>query len=98
MAVTLIGRAVTREVASEPGETLLELALRHGVDWGSSCRRGTCARCRCLIESGMEHLHDITDEEWDRLDEDEMERGFRLGCQAVVKSDGPVVARWKPYF
>jgi ferredoxin, 2Fe-2S len=94
----LTGKQITKTVPAEAGKTLLDLALQHGIDVGFSCVRGTCGRCRCRIETGMEHLNRVTDEEWDRLDEEELEQGYRLGCQASIRSDGDIKAVHKPYF
>lgn len=94
----LRGKTVAKQVETVIGQTLLDHALAHGIDWGFSCSRGTCARCRCLVVQGMEHLQAVTDAEWERLDDDELDEGYRLGCQAAVKSDGRIEAINKPYF
>ena len=96
--IELIGRTLTKNVESETGLTILDLALKHEVDWGFSCTRGTCARCRCQISEGMQLLNRVTDAEYDRLEEDELKQGFRLGCQAVVKQLGELKAANKPYY
>lgn len=97
--IELTGRTKSVVVEGEEGLTLLDLALKHQVDWGFSCTRGTCARCRCLVTAGMEHLEDVTDEEWDRLEQEELDEGYRLGCQAVLKTaEAAVTAINKPYF
>ncbi|MBU6145184.1 MAG: 2Fe-2S iron-sulfur cluster binding domain-containing protein [Paenibacillaceae bacterium] len=95
----LIGRSVTKTVAVQRGATVLDHALAHEVDFGFSCVRGTCARCRCLVQSGSVGLAEVTDAEWDRLTEEELAQGYRLGCQAVVVDDRvPIVIAHKPYF
>lgn len=94
----LKGRHIAKTVPIELGLTLLDHALKHEVDVGFSCLRGTCGRCRCLIEEGASLLEEVTDAEWDRLDEDELEQGFRLGCQASVHEEGRIRAVHKPYF
>ncbi|MGO4349177.1 2Fe-2S iron-sulfur cluster-binding protein [Paenibacillus sp. MCAF9] len=97
--IELKGRTKTAVVKAEEGLSLLDHALKHEIDWSFSCARGTCARCRCLVTEGMEHLEGITDEEWDRLEPEEFEEGYRLGCQAIVKStDAKIAAANKPYF
>ncbi|MWC28453.1 2Fe-2S iron-sulfur cluster-binding protein [Paenibacillus sp. MMS18-CY102] len=91
----------TKSATIEPveGLSLLDLALKANVDWQFSCSRGTCARCRCQIEEGGNLLGEITDSEWDRLEPEEFDQGFRLGCQAIVEStEGRIVAVNKPYF
>ncbi|NOU97568.1 2Fe-2S iron-sulfur cluster binding domain-containing protein [Paenibacillus sp. LMG 31456] len=96
--IMLKGRKVHKEVPAEIKLTLLDLALKHEVDWGFSCARGTCARCRCLVTEGKEYLNEPTDEEWDRLEPEELEEGFRLSCQAAIKQDGSITVIHKPYF
>lgn len=96
--IELKGRTKVKTVEAESGYTILDLALKHNVDWGFSCTRGTCSRCRCLVTAGLEFLHEPTDAELEGLDDDELEQGFRLGCQAKVKSDGTIAVANKPYF
>lgn len=97
--IELKGRTKTAVVEAEEGLTILDHALKHEVDWGFSCTRGTCARCRCLVTEGGEHLEEVTDAEWDRLEPEELEEGYRLGCQAVVKTaDAQIKAINKTYF
>ena len=98
LSLTLIGRTVTKSVEPKLGETILQHAIAHKVDWQHLCTRGTCARCRCYIEEGSEHLEEPTQAEHRRLDPEEFEEGYRLGCQAVVKSIGKISVRNKTYF
>lgn len=94
----LKGRTAVKSVQAEAGRTLLDLALQHGVDISFSCIRGTCGRCRCLIEEGAGLLTEVTDEEWDRLDDAELEQGYRLACQAKIRAEGAIRAVHRPYF
>jgi 2Fe-2S ferredoxin len=96
--ITLKGRKVHKQVEPETGLTILDLAMKHEVDWAFSCTRGSCARCRCLVTEGREFLKLPTDEELDRLEPEEIEEGFRLGCQAAFKIAGTVTVVHKPYF
>ena len=97
--IELKGRTITEVVEAEEGMSILDLAIKHKVDWGFSCTRGTCARCRCLVTEGAEFLEEITDAEWDRLEPEEFDEGFRLGCQAVIKANaGTIKAMNKTYF
>ncbi|MCC3373501.1 2Fe-2S iron-sulfur cluster-binding protein [Cohnella sp. REN36] len=96
--ITLTGKTLTREVEPKVGATLLQLAQEAGVDWLFNCSRGTCARCRCLIREGAERLEEATDAEWDRLGPDELDEGFRLGCQAKIASPGRISAVNRTYF
>jgi len=47
---------------------------------------------------GAQLLSEVNDAEWDRLDEEELEQGYRLGCQAIVKAEGTISAINKTYF
>lgn len=96
--IELRGRSKQKEVVSEPGLTILELALKSGVDFGFNCTRGNCARCRCYIGEGMERLLPPNEAEQIRLEPEEIEEGFRLGCQARIKEEGYVRVTHKPYF
>lgn len=96
--ITLSGRTVTKTVEPEVGTSLLELAQAAGVDWLYNCSRGTCAKCRCIVTEGGALLAESTDEEWDRLGPEELDAGYRLGCQAVVAKAGTIVAKNKTYF
>ncbi|CAM3124944.1 2Fe-2S iron-sulfur cluster-binding protein [Paenibacillus lupini] len=97
--IELKGRTKTAIVEPEVGESLLRHALKAKVDWSSNCTRGTCARCRCFIEEGAAGLAGITDAEWDRMEPEEFEEGYRLACQAVVNNkEISIKAINKPYF
>lgn len=96
--LTLTGRTVTRVVESQVGLSLLQHALLASIDWQFNCSRGTCAKCRCIIIEGAELLSEPGDAEWDRLGPDELEAGYRLGCQTIVVDAGEVKAANRTYF
>lgn len=96
--ITLTGRTLTKDVQPILGKSLLEHALGANVDWQFNCSRGTCAKCRCSIVEGADLLSEVSDAEWDRLGPDELEAGFRLGCQAIVAKDGKIKAINRTYF
>ena len=96
--IHLKGRRMEKTVEAVIGLTLLEHALKNDVEWGFSCTRGTCARCRTRIESGMEYLSEPNEAELLRLDPEEIEQGYRLGCQAKVVARGTVKAVHETYF
>ena len=86
------------EIPVQKGLSILDLALKENIEWGFSCVRGTCARCRCLVSAGMDQLNEVTDAEWDRLTEEELQQGYRLACQATVKLEGELKIKHTPYF
>ncbi|MEK0314144.1 2Fe-2S iron-sulfur cluster-binding protein [Cohnella sp. 56] len=96
--LTLKGRTIEAQTEPVVGATLLELAQRAGIDWQFNCSRGTCARCRCIVTEGASHLEESTDAEWDRLGPDELDAGYRLGCQARIASPGTISAVNRTYF
>jgi len=96
--IELAGRTVRRTVKPTVGVTILQLAEQHKVDWNSNCRRGTCARCRSKVLEGMEHLSEPNEAEIARLEPEEIEQGYRLGCQAKIVREGKIVVKHAPYF
>jgi len=96
--IELKGRKIRRKANPVVGVSILELAEKHGVDWSSNCRRGTCARCRCLVIEGREFLTEPNAAEIDRLTEEEIDKGYRLGCQARVERCGNIVVQHASYF
>jgi len=86
MVVTVGGQTYNLQV--RPGENMLDAALDRDVDLDYSCKEGSCDTCMVRILKGMENLNDITPQERDMLDEDQLKAGYRLSCMVVVK--GPV--------
>jgi 2Fe-2S ferredoxin len=98
LIIELTGREIQRNVAPVLGMTVLDLAERNDVDWNSFCKRGTCARCRCMVAEGIQYLSEPNLAEEGRLDPEEIEEGYRLGCQSRVEAVGPIKIRHAPYF
>jgi 3-phenylpropionate/trans-cinnamate dioxygenase ferredoxin reductase subunit len=72
-------------VTVEPKETLLQAALRAGIDFPNSCRVGGCATCKCKLVDGK--VKELTETSYILSDED-LDQGYILACQAVPQ--GPV--------
>src|SRR5262245_23358810 len=53
----------------EPGQTILDLALKNDIDLHHNCG-GVCActTCHVYIEKGMDHIDEISDKEEDFID------------------------------
>jgi uncharacterized 2Fe-2S/4Fe-4S cluster protein (DUF4445 family) len=65
------------------GDTIIRAAMEAGVHVNASCGgEGVCGKCRVLIEEGM-----VEGGFSEKLDEEDRQKGYRLACQAVVKSD-----------
>ena len=96
--ITLQGRTIKKQVKPVIGATILELAQANKVDWLSNCKRGTCARCRSLVIEGMDCLSIPNEAEINRLEQDELAQGYRLGCQAKIIKAGPMSIKHASYF
>jgi ring-1,2-phenylacetyl-CoA epoxidase subunit PaaE len=79
---TLILDGKAAEVPVASGETVLEAALRAGLDLPYSCRGGMCCTCRAkVVEGAVEMAVNYSLEPW------EMQAGFVLTCQALPTAD-----------
>jgi ferredoxin-NADP reductase/ferredoxin len=67
-----------------PKETVLQAALRSGLDFPNSCRVGGCASCKCKLATG--EVKQLTDTSY-LLSKEELEQGYILACQSIPKSD-----------
>jgi 2Fe-2S ferredoxin len=77
------------ECEVKPGESILDIALSHGVPIQHACG-GFCActTCHCEIVDGLNNLEAPDSDELERLDAlDNRTANSRLGCQAKVKGD-----------
>ncbi|HMG49158.1 MAG TPA: 2Fe-2S iron-sulfur cluster-binding protein, partial [Inquilinus sp.] len=75
-----------REVPVAEGESILDAALRAGMDLPYACKGGMCSTCRAwLVEGEAEMDVNYSLEPW------ELKAGFILTCQAHPKTDRVVV-------
>ena len=61
----------------QPGETILELALREGLDAPYSCTSGICTSCQAQLLSGQ-----VMMENNEALSDEDIVSGEVLTCQA----------------
>lgn len=77
----------------EPGQTLLELALKNDIELHHNCG-GVCActTCHLYVDEGMDNIDEITDREEDFVDRAVNPRlNSRLGCQSLLlDGDGQI--------
>lgn len=71
-------------IVAEPGETVLQAALRNGVEFPNSCRVGGCGSCKCRLADGT--VHERTETGY-LLTGDELDQRYILACQSVATSD-----------
>lgn len=62
-------------------ETLLDAALRAGINAPYSCQAGLCAACMCQVKEGSVHLRHN-----EALDKKALAKSWTLACQAVPTS------------
>jgi len=73
-----------RAIAVGPRETILQAALRGGIDFPNSCRVGGCGACKCRLTDGK--VKELTETGY-LLTADEIDRGYILACQSVPRTD-----------
>ena len=76
--VTILLDRRTASVPMRAGETLLESARRAGMGPPFSCEAGNCGTCMAKLLDGKATMRVN-----DALDDDEVEDGYVLTCQAV---------------
>ena len=91
------------KVEAEDGNTVLEVAHRHGFDLQGTCEGCmACSTCHVIVdEDGFTKLDDASEEEEDILDlAYNVRPTSRLGCQICLSSalDGLVVTLPSQYF
>jgi ring-1,2-phenylacetyl-CoA epoxidase subunit PaaE len=80
VSVLMDGRRRTFEMPARQ-ETILDAAMRAGIDLPFSCKAGVCSTCRTkLLKGAVEMTQNYALEDW------ELEQGFILACQAHPKS------------
>lgn len=63
-------------------ESVLDAALKHGIDMRYSCKAGVCSTCRCKVLDGKVDM----DANY-ALEDYEVARGFALSCQSFPVTD-----------
>jgi ring-1,2-phenylacetyl-CoA epoxidase subunit PaaE len=82
-AVTLILDGAHRSFTMDKDrESVLDAALRNGIDVGFSCKAGVCSTCRCKVVEGRVDM----DANY-ALEDYEVARGFALSCQSFPVTD-----------
>jgi ring-1,2-phenylacetyl-CoA epoxidase subunit PaaE len=77
---------VKTEVPVDAGETVLEAALRAGLDLPYSCRGGMCSTCRARVTEGSVRMDvNYALEPW------ETTAGYVLTCQSHPTTDRLIV-------
>lgn len=80
--VTIVLDRKTASVRRVANETLLESARRAGLSPPFSCEAGNCGTCMGKLVEGKATMRVN-----DALEEDEVEEGYILTCQAIPDTD-----------
>ncbi len=86
MRVEFILNGKSETVGYEPGDSLLDTALRHGLNPPYSCMEGVCASCGARLKSGEVDFPDDT-----ILSDEEVQEGKILTCRAKPKPGAALV-------
>jgi len=84
LVIRLAGREHT--IAYQAGDTVLAAVRRAGLKGPFNCQQGNCGTCIARLEAGTAAMHTNN-----VLDDDEVEEGWVLTCQAVPTSREVVV-------
>jgi uncharacterized 2Fe-2S/4Fe-4S cluster protein (DUF4445 family) len=88
--VSVVFKPWGREAAVPRGMTVMEAALEASLKLPSDCGgRGSCGRCRVLV-SPTSAVTPPSSSEIRLLTEEELEKGYRLACQAILEKDAVV--------
>jgi uncharacterized 2Fe-2S/4Fe-4S cluster protein (DUF4445 family) len=75
-----------KRVDVKPKTTLLQATRQAGFDLAVVCGGvGTCGSCRVKVITGK--ISDPTSEEYSKIPEAQLKKGFRLACQVIPESD-----------
>ncbi|KAA9151069.1 ferredoxin--NADP reductase [Amycolatopsis acidicola] len=90
--VTIILGGKKTTVAYQPGDTVLETARRGGLQPPFSCEAGNCATCMAVLRAGSARMR-----ENNALEDDEVEEGWILTCQALPEGPGPTTVEYESF-
>jgi len=81
------------ELEAQPGETILDVALRHHIEIEHACEKScACTTCHVVVREGFDSLNESDELEDDMLDKAwGLEPESRLSCQAKVADEDLVV-------
>lgn len=76
-------------VDARAGESILDAALRNGIDIEHACEMScACTTCHVIVREGFDSLEESDELEDDMLDKAwGLEHESRLACQAMVSSE-----------
>ncbi len=81
------------EIEAESGESILNIALKNGIDIEHACEKAcACTTCHVIVRQGFDSLEESDENEDDMLDKAwGLEPDSRLSCQAMVADEDLVI-------
>lgn len=76
-----------KTVTVAKNSNLLRVSLREQCGLPFKCGGGHCGTCKCHIDKGLENADPVKNKERKILSKEEIESGYRLGCQTFVLGD-----------
>ena len=70
------------ELSWPRSQTLVDIMMAAGLDVPYSCREGECGSCACTVVDGTVEMENVG-----ALDQEDIDDGYILGCQARPTSD-----------
>ncbi|SQJ18532.1 ferredoxin [Salmonella enterica subsp. enterica serovar Heidelberg] len=78
---------------AETGETILDVALRNGIEIEHACEKScACTTCHCIVREGFDSLPESSEEEDDMLD-----KAWGAGAGKSTELPGPRYRRRSGY-
>jgi len=76
---------ISRRIYYSDNETIYHTLIKAGIRIKSICGgKGTCGKCKLLIQKGLNLFNDPTNAELEKLSKNEVKEGWRLACQALL--------------
>ena len=76
---------ISRRILYTDDLSIYDALSQAGVRINSLCGgKGTCGKCRIMIQKGFQHLKDPSNSELEKLAQNDIEKGWRLACQVKL--------------
>ncbi|MHA1671586.1 MAG: ASKHA domain-containing protein [Promethearchaeota archaeon] len=79
---------ISRRIYYSDNETIYHSLTKSDIRINSLCGgKGTCGKCKLLIQKGLNFFNEPTNAELEALSKNEIQNGWRLACQALLDSE-----------
>ena len=76
-----------KEVFVKQNQSVLDAALKAGLDWPHDCKFGTCGQCKCKLVKGK--IKPTSDYSY-TLTKEELKEDYFLACQSRLTMDSQI--------